>query len=213
MSPRSHYSEKRQIIKSRPRFKRNNSSINNEKNPHAKDGRTDIIKIAQIIRRERRRDMDNKIRLRLCIWLAQIARRNEKPMHIYRFGRKIHGILPFLERILRTGRYTKYLPGRDRQNIRIQAPRLIRRYHTCDQRNNRQTRSGSKRNDEEARKGWIQITRKKSFPKRSRMDGTPSRSTWDQTFTKQHGSENKDRYTKNQKLLKPFLVAIQFLSN
>ena len=75
-------------------------------------------RISRKISEEKRRDMDNKIRLRLRIWPDEIGRRNGKPMHIHRY-RRIHWIIPFFERVLRDGRYTNYLPGSDRQNIRI----------------------------------------------------------------------------------------------
>ena len=99
--------------------------------------------------------MANKIGLRKCIRSNQTGRRNPKPMHIHHHGRRVQGILPFLEMILRTGGHTNHIPGTDCQNIGVQTTRLVKRCYNRNQRNNRKTRSGSKRNNEEIKKRWI----------------------------------------------------------
>ena len=43
---------------------------------------------------------------------AKIRREKEKPMHLHRYRRRIHRLLPVLERILQTGRYPNNLPER-----------------------------------------------------------------------------------------------------
>ena len=48
-------------------------------------------------------------------------------MNLHRYRRQVGGVLPFLERILRTGRYTIIFPRTDGQNTRIQTPRVARR--------------------------------------------------------------------------------------
>ena len=103
-------------------------------------------------------NMDNKTRFRLCLRSNQIERNYKKSMYFHRYRRRIYGILPFLERLLRTGEHPNNFPGTDRQNTGIQTPRLARRHHNCNQRNNRETRVGSKRNNEKIRQSRIQAT-------------------------------------------------------
>ena len=83
------------------------------------------------------RYMDIKTRLQLYLWSNLIERRHTEPMHIHRYGRRIHWILPFLKRRLRTGGYPNNFPVTDKQNIGTQTPSLARRFHTCNQRNDR----------------------------------------------------------------------------
>ena len=70
--------------------------------------------------------MDNKTRFRLCLRPNQIERKYKKSMYLHRYGRRIYGILPFLERLLRIGGHPNNFPGTDRQNTGIQTPRLAR---------------------------------------------------------------------------------------
>ena len=72
--------------------------------------------------------------------------------------RRVYGILPFFERLLRTAGHPNNFPGTDRQNTGIQTSRLARRHHICNQKNNRKTRIGSKRNNEKIRRSRIQGT-------------------------------------------------------
>ena len=67
--------------------------------------------------------MDNKTRFRLCLRSNQIERDYKKSMYLHRYRRRIYGILPFFERLLRTGGHPNNLPGTDRQNTGIQTPR------------------------------------------------------------------------------------------
>ena len=48
--------------------------------------------------------------------LHKISKTNKKFVHIHDHRRRIYRILPFPERILRTGRHTNHLSGTDRQN-------------------------------------------------------------------------------------------------
>ena len=77
-------------------------------------------------------------------------------MYFHRYRRRIYGKLPFLERLLRTGGHPNNLPGTNRQNTGIQTPRLARRHHNSNQRNNRETQVRSKRNNEKIRLSKIQ---------------------------------------------------------
>ena len=58
------------------------------------------------LRKTRRRNLDNKIRLRLCLRTNQIRRSNKKSVYILRHRKRIYRILPFPKRFLRTGGYS-----------------------------------------------------------------------------------------------------------
>ena len=153
--PSSYHGEERQISENCTRFKKIKRGNNKKKSPDAEHGRTNIKNITQNVGKGRQ-NLDYKIRLPLRLWSNQTRRRNKKLMYIHRYGR-IYWILPFLERILWTGRLSNNLPGTGRQNTKIQTPRLDRR-HNCDQRNRRKTRDGGKRNHEETGRCRIQTT-------------------------------------------------------
>ena len=46
-------------------------------------------------------------------------------MYFHRYRRRIHVILPFLERLLRTGGHPNNFPGTGRQNTGIQTPPML----------------------------------------------------------------------------------------
>ena len=70
----------------------------------------------------RMENFKNKDGFRLCIWTDKTRREVQKPMHFHRYWRRVHRILPFLKRILRTGRYLNNLPRTDRQNFGHKSP-------------------------------------------------------------------------------------------
>ena len=89
---------------------------------------------------------------------SKLNENTRKSMHFYCYRRRIYGILPVPESILWTGRHPNNFPGTDRQNAGIQTPRLARRHHNRNQRNNRKRRTGSERNNGKIRRSRIQTT-------------------------------------------------------
>ena len=63
---------------------------------------------------------------RLCIRTNQARRKYKKRMHNYRNGRRFYKILPFPERLSRTGRFSIKIPRTDRHNTAAQTPGLAR---------------------------------------------------------------------------------------
>ena len=91
-----------------------------KKSTNAEHGRANIQNITEDNGRTRRGNMDNKTRFRLCLRSNQIERDYKKFMYFHRYRRRIYGLLPFLEMLLRTGGHPNNLPGTDRQNTGIQ---------------------------------------------------------------------------------------------
>ena len=73
-------------------------------------------------------------------------------------GGEFKGYYRFLKGFYGLADIPTNFPGTDRQNTGIQTPRLARRHHNCNQRNNRKTRIGSERNNEKIRRSRIQAT-------------------------------------------------------
>ena len=70
---------------------------------------------------------------------------DEKTKNLHsRYRRRIHGVLLFLEKILRTARYINNLSITDRQNTRIQTTRVVRRHNYSNQGKHGRTRNGGK---------------------------------------------------------------------
>ena len=68
------------------------------------------------------RNTDNKTGLRLCLRTTQVGRTNKKSVYLYSYRRRICLILPFLERILRTGRYTTLFQERIDKTLEFKHP-------------------------------------------------------------------------------------------
>ena len=82
-------------------------------------------------------------------------------MHFHRYRRRIHRLLPVLDRILRTGRYPNNFPRTNRQNPGIQTPGMARRHNNCNEKGLGETRNGSSRNDEKLKNAGYRLNLKK----------------------------------------------------
>ena len=136
-------------------------------------------------------------------------------MHFHRYRRRIHRLLPVLDRILRTGRYPNNFPRTNRQNPGIQTPGMARRHNNCNEKGLGETRNGSSRNDEKLKNAGYRLNLKKCEFFRKEIK-------WVENKIDQHGilllqdkleAITKIDTPKNEKELKSFLGALQYLSN